>query len=439
MKCIQNKNNIFSTLAMLMVLSFVVSIVALPNAFVQADDTQQQSYSGSGQIATSHWEIGRGDTIVAFFAEQLTTPTGTIIPNGLYIEVVHATANGGQPSIAVQQLSKTELSQDNSKINITIDAMPFTWGTGSRPHQITIDWSLDSTDISPTQGYIDSSNTWIPALGTFYTTEAYITIDGAPGTGNHPVPYKSDWAYVGKTTNPLVSSGSGQIAMAHWAEQGRGLITIDAVFAEQLTTNTGAIITNGLYIKIVHAGMKAISEEIITLSDNDISRDNSQIHISTKMTAQLGSRVWDHIINIDWTFNTKTVLSKDDFNYPFVTFAPTSGEFYAAKADIEILGDASMFHPGIYKSVWATANSTPKDNTLKPTVSAFVTKLNGNKNDLTIIVTEFNSNGVSNEIKKTFSINNNAAGTYQVGNYNVYVDTKGNDQIRACYISSAIK
>jgi len=68
------------------------------------------------------------------------------------------------------------------------------------------------------------------------------------------------------------------------------------------------------------------------------------------------------------------------------------------------------------------------------TVSAFVTKLNGNKNDLTITVTEQLSDGTTNDIAVTFSINNNAADTYSVGPYIVYVDTKGNDQIRDCRI-----
>ena len=59
---------------------------------------------------------------------------------------------------------------------------------------------------------------------------------------------------------------------------------------------------------------------------------------------------------------------------------------------------------------------------------------NGNKNDLTITITERYSNGTTNTITMTFSINNNAAGTYNVAGYKVYVDTKGNDQIRECYI-----
>ena len=68
-------------------------------------------------------------------------------------------------------------------------------------------------------------------------------------------------------------------------------------------------------------------------------------------------------------------------------------------------------------------------------LDAFVTKLNGNKNDLTITIIEYYFNAPPVEYKATISINNNAAGTYTVGPYKVYVDTKGNDQIRACYIA----
>ena len=74
---------------------------------------------------------------------------------------------------------------------------------------------------------------------------------------------------------------------------------------------------------------------------------------------------------------------------------------------------------------------------ISATPSAFVTQLNGNTNDLTIAVTETLSDGTTNIIVETFRINNNAADTYTVGSYNVYVDTKGNTQIRDCYIISA--
>jgi hypothetical protein len=81
---------------------------------------------------------------------------------------------------------------------------------------------------------------------------------------------------------------------------------------------------------------------------------------------------------------------------------------------------------------------------VKVEATAFVTKLNGNKNNLTITVTEYYSDDSFYEIVKTFSIDNNAAGTYVVSDkeedkeetvsYTVYVNTKGNTQIREIYI-----
>ena len=76
----------------------------------------------------------------------------------------------------------------------------------------------------------------------------------------------------------------------------------------------------------------------------------------------------------------------------------------------------------------------PPVTVVEATPSASVNKLNGNKNDLTITIVETLSDGSTNTITETISIDNNAAGTYDVGGYKVYADTKGNTQIRECYI-----
>ena len=52
----------------------------------------------------------------------------------------------------------------------------------------------------------------------------------------------------------------------------------------------------------------------------------------------------------------------------------------------------------------------------------------------TVTITERYSDGTVKTITETFSINNNAADIYTVGTYRVFVDTKGNDQIRECRI-----
>jgi len=66
--------------------------------------------------------------------------------------------------------------------------------------------------------------------------------------------------------------------------------------------------------------------------------------------------------------------------------------------------------------------------------SAYVEKLNGNKNRLFITVIETFSDGSTNAINWNGLIDNNAADIYTVEGYKIYVDTKGNTQIRACYI-----
>jgi len=74
-------------------------------------------------------------------------------------------------------------------------------------------------------------------------------------------------------------------------------------------------------------------------------------------------------------------------------------------------------------------------------VNASVEQLKGNQNKLTITVTELLSDSSKNVIENTFMINNNAAGTYKVidkndsnNYYMVFVETKGNTQIRSIYI-----
>ena len=93
-----------------------------------------------------------------------------------------------------------------------------------------------------------------------------------------------------------------------------------------------------------------------------------------------------------------------------------------------------------YTNVWdifgySAPNVLNFDNpVVKVMPSAEVIKLNGNKNTLIITVKEIHAGGEVSTLVVNFSIDNNAAATYVVGPYKVYVDTKGNTQIRECYI-----
>ncbi|MGB4135051.1 MAG: M20/M25/M40 family metallo-hydrolase [Microbacterium sp.] len=65
---------------------------------------------------------------------------------------------------------------------------------------------------------------------------------------------------------------------------------------------------------------------------------------------------------------------------------------------------------------------------------ATVKKLKGNQNELTITVKQTHLDGTESTVTETFTIGNNAADTYTVGQHKVYVDTKGNDKVRSIRI-----
>ncbi|QIK70995.1 hypothetical protein G7070_00245 [Propioniciclava coleopterorum] len=64
------------------------------------------------------------------------------------------------------------------------------------------------------------------------------------------------------------------------------------------------------------------------------------------------------------------------------------------------------------------------------TVTAVVTKLTGNRNEVTITVTDRDAAGATAVYSATVQIAKNSAGTFPVGPYQVFVDTKGNTQVR---------
>jgi len=81
-----------------------------------------------------------------------------------------------------------------------------------------------------------------------------------------------------------------------------------------------------------------------------------------------------------------------------------------------------------------TVTATYQTSFAGATASAYVIQIPGNKNQLVITVTEIYDDGTTASFTESFMIDNNAEGTYVVDKYLVYVDTKGNTQIRACYI-----
>jgi len=91
---------------------------------------------------------------------------------------------------------------------------------------------------------------------------------------------------------------------------------------------------------------------------------------------------------------------------------------------------------GDFATYRVVVDRTPAEPTQEPTLtpSASVKKLKGNTNELTVTVVATDEHGKESTVSDTFTIENNAADTYTVGPYKVYVDTKGNTQIRDIHL-----
>jgi hypothetical protein len=240
------------------------------------------------------------------------------------------------------------------------------------------------------------------ALLSLLTLSAFSTIN------TNTFVQAADEYYLSK---PDILSGSGQIATAHWIGT-RGQ-TIDAYFAEQLTIDD-TVVLNGLYIEVLHAFDGGFySGNYISVSDLNIERAGSGEILSIDVEANLfffnsPTSSKDHLIHVVWNFVDESA-SIEITNH-------NRGNDYVNDDAVVMVGRANG-----------------------PSVKASVNKLSGNKNELTITATsatfDFLENApCSSTVLETFSINNNAAAVYVVGNYySVFVDTKGNDQIRACY------
>ncbi|MGC2195772.1 MAG: InlB B-repeat-containing protein [Terriglobales bacterium] len=195
------------------------------------------------------------------------------------------------------------------------------------------------------------------------------------------------------------------------------------------------IIINGWH------NQKSSIDRIVDAGFDGVYLDNVGVYSRSRWTAwaayyaALGGVPWASAVNFDSNGGSAVVAAHvADGKLVFKPTDPTrhgyifegwykEAELISAwnfEADV-VTGDITLF-----------AKWTPMVIAASP--SAAVTKDKGNTNTLTITVTEALFDGTSNKIVKTFTIHNNADGTYQVGSYRVYVATSGNTKIDKCYI-----
>ncbi len=164
----------------------------------------------------------------------------------------------------------------------------------------------------------------------------------------------------------------------------------------------------------------------------DLTSLGVEISLST-VESIVSERDADLPVTADVPDGSEAVLKKDGISVASATFADGQAVISAKGSDIDadanyavVVYDGSEILGTVILPVVTVDSATP---------AATVERLNGSENSLTVVVTELYSDGSTEEaFTEEILIRNNAADVYQVGPYKVYVDTKGNDQIRECYI-----
>ena len=205
---------------------------------------------------------------------------------------------------------------------------------------------------------------------------------------------------------------------------GEGLVGYDLTTRQPVTTSfTGDSVNDGAVIRVID------KKEFVVID------------------AGVGTV---HLLNL--CRDEVTVIAKKGYhpdfrtgaNSEFIIYSPIAPTAFRAGEDltarISSYGDTDGFYVlAIDNEEFMTYIITaelwePEPTVIGVSAVAVVTKLNGNENHLTIIVTESFSDGSLAIYTEIFLIDNNSASIYQVCDYKVYVDTKGNDHIRACYV-----
>jgi len=126
-----------------------------------------------------------------------------------------------------------------------------------------------------------------------------------------------------------------------------------------------------------------------------------------------------------------TMVLSDAYNEMMINAADVhTGQTIRSLFQFDFIHPTDAGHLKLAKILMETIDSTIK--TVE--VSSYVVKLVGNQNELSITVTESYFDKTTEVFEVTILIDNNAKGIYEVGPYNVFVDTKGNIQVRDCFL-----
>ena len=167
---------------------------------------------------------------------------------------------------------------------------------------------------------------------------------------------------------------------------------------------------------IVHEGTFTID-----WTNNDVLTESYEIQLNTN------NGEWNTIAEIAHNTRAKSYITQDidQFaNLNGIIAKAENGNIYQFRIRAVNAAGTSEWSPVVVVDTVESA-----------VASAVVNQLKGNQNELVITIDEVYTDGTkSGDLTETFLINNNAEGIYRVGRYDVFVNTKGNNQVREIYI-----
>jgi hypothetical protein len=209
--------------------------------------------------------------------------------------------------------------------------------------------------------------------------------------------------------------------------------------------NSDMVVLSASTDSVIYSGQAIEPSLTVTYNDQLLTGGTDYtVQYTNNINAGVATAKITGLGNFKGTITKQFLIVPKEINSDMVVLSASTDSVKKPVATVKD-GDAVLVEKRDYTVSYDYSNTTVTitgignytgsvSKTYKVKAEASVKKLNGNKNELTITVTEQFSDGTSNLITQTFSIDNNAADTYTVGAYKVNVDTKGNIKIRECLI-----
>ena len=250
--------------------------------------------------------------------------------------------------------------------------------------------------------------------------------------------FKAGWWY---TANPAASNNKDSLK--------GGIMAASGTYSKAGVDIPMLVMADNVYYRTQdQISYKIISDAMFAFASGVKDEPRPAVSVNPERTDGVMTQTASFDIRAEDTAAVGAAVAVQKYKVSASPLEPAYGVEGTGWKDIPAGGLVSIFDAssgnGVYYLHWYVENSkgVSSQGTFGPYVkmpasvvpTAFVTKLNGNQNDLTINISETFADGRVNVVTATVKIANNAAGTYTVGDYKVYVDTKGNTQVREIYL-----